>query len=239
LIVAAQQFLSPLVQPRYRIAIERRTYLALLTTDEYLFAGKPDVLIVSPVKETFSNTVLSTTKAAVTAGVMPQVVELPMPEEVVERYLEVRDVMSGDVITVIEILSPTNKLTRQGREKYEQKRFQVLSSSTHLVEVDLLRAGRPFPLRVQNNGSHSHYRIIISRAQQRPLAEAYFFSVRDPIPDTPIPLRPEETELILPLNQLLHELYDRARYDLAIDYQQPSDPRLSDEDAARVKQLLQ
>jgi hypothetical protein len=81
LIVAMQQHLAPLARPGYRVAIERRTYLALLTTDGGEFVGKPDLMVVGRVRE-----------AAVAYGsrpspAQPLAVELPMPEEVVERYL--------------------------------------------------------------------------------------------------------------------------------------------------------
>ena len=51
LIVAMQQHLAPLAQPGYRVAIERRTYLALLTTDAGEFVGKPDLMVVGRVRE--------------------------------------------------------------------------------------------------------------------------------------------------------------------------------------------
>jgi hypothetical protein len=50
-------------------------------------------------------------------------------------------------------------------------------------------------------------------------------------PDVPIPLQPGEAEPPLRLNQILHDLYDRAGYDLAVDYQRPPSPPLTDEDA--------
>jgi hypothetical protein len=56
-------------------------------------------------------------------------------------------VATGDVITVIEILFHSNKSTRQGCEQYEHKRLAVLASLTNLVEIDLLRAGTPLPMR--------------------------------------------------------------------------------------------
>jgi hypothetical protein len=52
------------------------------------------------------------------------------------------------------------------------------------------------------------------------------------------PLRPGEPEPTLPLNQLLHDLYDRAGYDRAIDYSQSPDPPLSEADRDWARQLL-
>jgi hypothetical protein len=74
---------------------------------------------------------------------MPVPVTLPMPIEIRESYLAIREVASQAVITAVELLSPSNKRTRQGREIYEEKRFKVLASRTHLVEIDLLRGGEP------------------------------------------------------------------------------------------------
>ncbi len=227
LIVEIQQFLTPLVRPRYRVAIERRTYLTLSASET--FAGKPDVLLVSPDVQPISGR-----QVAPVVG-SPLVGELPMPEEITERYLEVRDLITGDVVTVIELLSPTNKLTHEGRTLYQRKRANVFASITNLVEIDLLRAGEPFPVRVQGQGN---YRIIVSRAPQRPRADVYLFSLREAIPTIPIPLRPGEVEPLLPLNQILHDLYDRAGYDLAVDYQQPPDPPLSTQDMTWLAEHL-
>jgi hypothetical protein len=158
-----------------------------------------------------------------------------MPEEMQERYLVVYEVTTQDVVTVLEILSLANKLTHEGREAYEAKRTTVLGSKTNLVEIDLLRAGRPLP---PFQTGQSDYRILISPAPTRPRAMAYTLRVRDPLPTISIPLRPGDPEPTLPLNQLLHDLYDRARYDLAIDYSQPPVPPLHDDDVAWARQLL-
>ena len=94
-------------------------------------------------------------------GTAPQVVEVPMPEELHERYLIVYEVTTQEAVTVIEILSLANKLTHEGREAYEAKRTTVLGSKTNLVEIDLLRAGRALP---PFQAGQSDYRILISPA---------------------------------------------------------------------------
>lgn len=227
LIVGIQHFLTPLLRPKYRVAVEHRTYLALLPPPDQL-VGIPDVLV------TAGGGQYSSGVAANLAVAEPVVGELPMPEEVKERYLEVRDVATQEVITVIEILSRSNKLSKEGRTQYEDKRFKILASRTSLVEIDLLRTGQPLEmkLRSRSDESHSDYRIVVSRSWQRPRADRYLFNLRDPIPTFPIPLRRGETEPALPLNQILHELYDQGGYDLAIDYGRPPEPPLDERDAA-------
>jgi hypothetical protein len=231
LIVAIADELGSKIRPHYRVDIERRTYVSVVPAGETV--GEPDVFIIA--SPGLSPTTLT---SSVAKGGMPYIGELPLPEEVTERYLEVREVKTGEVITVIELLSPKNKSRGEGRRQYEEKRLKVLGSATHLVEIDLIRAGEPLPVRVGGNGRHSDYRMIVSRAPQRPRADVYLFSVRDPIPDIPIPLRSGEIEPILQLNQLLHDLYDRANYDLGIDYSQPPEPPLSADDSEWAAELL-
>lgn len=231
LIIELQQLLTPLVRPRYRVAVERRAYLALLAPDELV--GRPDVSLAGTQQEP-ATTMVSTAPAASS----PLIADLPMPEEVVERYLELRDVVTGEVITVIEILSRTNKLNHDGRRAYEEKRFKVLGSRTHLVEIDLLRAGEPMAMRVQGDGHRGDYRILVSRAYHRPRADVYVLGLCQPIPAFPVPLRRGETDVVVDLNTLLHELYDRAGYDLAIDYRLEADPPLEGDDAAWADALL-
>ena len=82
------------------------------------------------------------------------------------------------------------------------------------------------------NGHGSHYRILVSRARQRPSGDLYAFSVRQCIPDFPLPLRPDDTEPFVELNRILHDLYERAGYDLRINYRDDATPPLEEEDDA-------
>ncbi len=232
LIVDIQRFLTPVLRPHYHVAIEQRQYLTVLPPAEQA-TGIPDILVTSPPSEGLQEGASYAVAVAPTApGAL--LAELLVPEEVKERYLEIRDVKSGLVITVIEILSPANKIGREGRDLYERKRFKILGSLTNLVEIDLLRIGQPFPMKVAAQGD---YRILVSRSQSRPQADVYLFNVLDPIPDFPIPLRPGEQEPILSLNKILHTLYDQGGYDMIIDYEQPSQPPLSAENVTWLKSL--
>ena len=235
LIVAIQHYLTPLLRPKYRVAVEQRTYLSLLSPRNDL-VGKPDVMIAT----SKSTAIRAASPVAVMAEPMlidtPLVGELPTAEEIIERYLEIRDTTTHEIITAIEILSPINKESQEGRQQYENKRRKVLASTTSLVEIDLLRAGKPFAMKVSgvSGDKPSDYRIVVSRSWQRPSADIYLFSVRQHIPSFLIPLRVGEQEPVLPLNQILHDLYAQGGYDMAINYGQPADPPLSVEDVQWV-----
>ena len=104
----------------------------------------------------------------------------------------------------------------------------MLASLTHLVEIDLLRAGKPMP--IQGNPSNVDYRVLVSRGNQRPTAQLYAFSLRDAIPRFPLPLKSGDAEPWVDLNEILNGVYERAGFDLRIDYQQPPQPPLAQDD---------
>jgi len=230
LITALRDTLAPRLRPRYYVAVEERTYV-LEVPDDVLLTARPDVSVIERKRPVPPGRVAEATTSAA-----PITVELPLPEEVRETYLEVREPASGRVITVIELLSPTNKQPGTGRRLYEEKRLLMTISATHLVEIDLLRAGEPMTMR--GDGRKAHYRILVSRANRRPLADLYAFNVRDPIPVFSLPLQPGDEEPLIDLGALLQQLYDRAGYDLRIDYRQEPVPPLEKEDAAWADALL-
>jgi hypothetical protein len=227
LIAAIADILVPQVAPDYYVALEQRTYL--LKPDDVVLVGRPDVALVA--RERIS-TPLAT--AIAEPGVLD--VDIPMADEIHETYLEIREVQTRQLVTILEVLSPTNKLNDEGRKQYEEKRNVIFRTRTSLVEIDLLRAGES--MTVVGGNVRSHYRILVSRGWERPHARLYTFNVRQPIPGIPVPLKRGEQEPELPLNEVVHDLYTRARFDLRLDSTQPPVPPLEDETAAWAAALL-
>jgi len=110
------------------------------------------------------------------------------------------------------------------------KKTAIASSRTHKIEIDLL--GSYPPMLVFDNDIEASYRILVSRGNQRPLADLYLFSLPDMIPQFPLPLRAGDAEPIVDLQELLNRVYDRAAYDLRIDYTAAPRTALSETDAA-------
>lgn len=224
LIVQLARSLNPVLTPKYRAAVEKRVY------SDSLLVGIPDV---SMFQRNAEETRLTTTASTLSK---PMKVNLPMTESVRENYLEIRQVGTGRVVTVIELLSPKNKRPGEGRDKYNAKRRKVLDSLSHLVEIDLLRAGEPQPI---SNSIQSDYRILVSRADCRPEAELYPFNLHDPIPQFYLPLRTGDEEPVVNLHQVMEVVYEEAALELAIDYSKQPIPSVTEDDFLRNHDLAQ
>jgi Protein of unknown function (DUF4058) len=224
LISSIFESLVPQLLPKYIVDIEKRVYE--LSGDNSLLVGIPDVTVQrSPIQTNPTSSNVAVAAPPVTA----LKVRVPVPVEYREAYLEVRDTETREVVTVIEVLSPANKRPGKGREMYETKRENVFNSRTHLVEIDLLRSYQPLP--VFGNDIEANYRILVSRGNQRPIADLYIFNLPDTIPQFPLPLRPDDAEPIVDLQALLNGVYDRAAYDFRIDYTTEPVPPLAEPDA--------
>lgn len=231
LIVAIADELGPKLRPKYRAAVELRIYED--ASNELTLIGRPDTTVFQAIP----NIALTDSPESNVATVEPVMVEVPLPEEIRERYLAVREVASGEVVTTLELISPSNKRPGKGRSQYEEKRLAILGSQTHLIEIDLIRSFTPFPMR--GNIQPSLYRILVSRSPQRPRAALYPFGLPDAIPPFPVPLKPNEPETMVDLQCLVHQVYDRAGYDLEIDYTQDPMPPLEGKDMTWLNEFLQ
>lgn len=218
LTIAIADKITSQIAPEYRVSLKERIYTTTELTD----------LI-----EIYEKRRMQESQTATATLIEPVKIMLPIPEKVIERYLEVRSTQTKELITIIEILSPKNKRSKEGRAAYESKRQKILGSLTHLVEIDLLRQGESMPILGATN---QHYQILVSRSYARPSADLYAFNLKEPIPTIPVPLRHGETEPLLDLQKILNDVYDRARFDLAIDYSTPI-KFLEAEDAAWAKEI--
>jgi hypothetical protein len=224
LITSMADELAPRLAPRYFVGVETRTTFVTDLDIDRIY--QPDVTIQSAQR----GGQLRGSGVAVLDPVAIQLLEvvIPVSEEIEETFVAIQELPGRKLVAVIDVLSPTNKKTAEGRKEYLKKRDDLIKTRVSLVEVDLLRGGAPMP--VKSPPPQTDYRIIICRAGRSKSAELYSFSWMTPIPSIPIPLLPGDAEPMLELNAVLHALIDRARYDLVIDYQKPPLPPLRPED---------
>ena len=82
------------------------------------------------------------------------------------------------------------------------------------------------------------YLVHVSRVERRPKARVWPIHLQKRLPAIPIPLRPEDGDTALDLQPALNTVYDRAAYDLVIDYRADPVPPLNPANAEWAKQLL-
>lgn len=228
----ARELLMQHVAPRYVVRVERRIYLEHYPLEE----EKPPFIIpdLTITHDDGASTGTGSTLASATAEMVE--CEVPMPEEQRESYLVIKDTESLQVITVIELLSPNNKRPgADGRKEYLAKREEVLGSRSHLVEIDLLRGGKRMPL--LGKVPRGDYYVMTSPARRRPRVQVIAWTLRQPLPSVSIPLKGKE-DATLDLQAMVQMAYDRAQYDLSINYSAPLDPPLAADEQAWVAQLL-
>ncbi len=149
--------------------------------------------------------------------------------EVREVRLELFHNPGRTLVTVLELLSPTNK-RNPDRGEYLDKRYGLLRRRVHLVELDLLVGGQRLPmLRPLPPGD---YYALVTRAERFPDCDGYAWAVRQPLPPIRIPLRAPDPDVVLPLGEVFATAYERGRYAPVLDYHQPPPAPLRPEDSA-------
>ncbi len=166
----------------------------------------------------------------------------PFDEPTTERFIEIRDFSTGGrLITVIEVVSPSNKKRGQSRDSFLRKRVELHEARVSLVEIDLLRGDHSLDLVPRGelrDDYHTPYLVTISREEETcRMYEVCSVPLEERLPVLGIPLRPGEPDALLDLQAVLNDAYDRGGYDI-IDYRKPPKPPLDGEAADWADQLL-
>jgi Protein of unknown function (DUF4058) len=212
--------MQPRVRPRYHVLIGERVYIA-----EPLQSFYPDVTLVQyPAQRAPAGSSI-----AVAEPDAPTAVGDYLDEAQRQPFIEIVHAGSGTVVSIIEVLSPSNKIGA-GREEYLRKQKQILSSGTHLIEIDLLRTGEhtvacpkerlPVPYQ---------YLVCINRALQG--WAVYCIPLQRRLPRIGIPLRKPDADLTLDLQEIFAHCYDNGGYEDFIDYRHVPTPPLVFSDA--------
>lgn len=231
LAVELQRRINPLVMPRYVIRVEERVYLESQFPERALI---PDVSIA---RAGAAASALTTTGTAV-AELAPAPYLAALPEETTEPYLELLDTARNEVVTVIEILSPTNKRRgSDGFREYRKKWLDVLRSPAHLVEIDLLRGGER-PATMQPLRPSTDYCVMVYRVNKRPVIDVYEWPLRRTLPSIPIPLATGEPDVWFDLQSAFEAIYDGAGFQYILPYHRPLAPPVGESDQEWVSERL-
>lgn len=200
--------------------------------DEYLVDLESEILLVpkaGPTRSAAPDVTLSATPSGAAPSDTPKPTLTPALIEADEEVMEFEqysvhirrrdrphsdDPFGVQVVSVLELLSPSNKGTSgpRDRQKFLAKRQDYLLSPVSYTEIDLLRGGeRELPAAV---AELADYPYIAWSSQWRPQARHYWgwgWQVEDPLPTIGVPL---EHPHVYPLNLALcyQRAYERNRW---------------------------
>jgi hypothetical protein len=236
LIAELQTELNLLLRPKYYARVEERVYIAD-DSDTVAKVVIPDLRIAER-PGAFEEWKPGTAPGGTAVVEVAEPIEVVfLDEEIHESRLEVLDRESRKVVTVLEVVSPTNKvLGSRGRESYLEKRREILASDSHWVEIDLLREGTPVAL--IEGVVRSDYTVYLSRVQRRPRYTVWPIQLYQKLPAIFIPLKGDDPDVHLDLQKVLTSAYERAGYDLMVDYRKDPIPPLPPERREWAEALL-
>jgi hypothetical protein len=162
-----------------------------------------------------------------TVVMKPIVIPYRTLERVRQGRIQILHRADRSLVGVLEMLSPANK-TGEGFADYCAKRQAILQRNAHLVELDLLLGGRRLPL--ANPLPVGDYHVLISRVDGRPNCEVYSWPLRQSLPTIPIPLRVPDPDVVVDLQEVFRQTYQRGRYSRSLRYGQPPTVLLSEKD---------
>lgn len=165
---------------------------------------------------------------------------LLLDEEINEDFVQIHEIGTRRLVCGIEVISPSNRKVPEAREQYLRKRREILREGASLVEIDLLRDGKPL-VRVPRSAiaakGRDDYLVNIARARRREY-EFYSVAFRERLPRINVPLGPDDPDAVLDLQAALGRAYEVGCYARKVDYSRPPRPPLSPANAGWAKQLL-
>lgn len=226
-LITAAEIINAQVGVNYIVKIDEHVYIHDVSGERRAFLGRADLSVAGR---------RGAEAASSATGVLeaPVKVRLPIVDVETESFLEIRDRRTRHLITVLELLSPSNKSVGRDREQYIDKRNQLLARRVHFVELDLLRGGPRMPF---EDLPPCDYYALVSRPEPRPEAPLWPIRLAERLPLIPIPLRDPDPDARLDLQETLHRVYDAAGYAKFI-YEGAPVPPLTPADAAWAQQFL-
>lgn len=233
LIVAISNRLNQLLPPNLVADIDQYVWVTE-ESDDGRQRVKPDVFIPDETSPPQTSDYPSDP-----AGVSPATATLTLPATTVRknRVVKIMTIDNTRVLTVIEILSPSNKYSGDDRDAYLSKRKEYFAARANVVEIDLLRDGDRLPMGGRRPPAADYY-VLVSRAGEYPSARVWAFGVRDTLPIIPVPLSRSTPAVPLDLQFSFNQVYETSRYAQILKYSKPPTPALRKPDAEWAADLL-
>jgi hypothetical protein len=155
-----------------------------------------------------------------------------------EEYVGIHADADGRLVTLLDIVSPADKLTEAGRTAYRATRRAAQESKANVVEVDLVLRGEA-TLEYSREGLPPwDYAVTVTRATSPERYEIYTSALEKRLPLFRLPLASDDRDTVVNLQGAFSSAYDICGFGDQIDYRKDPAVPLSVEVWGRVAQVL-
>jgi hypothetical protein len=220
--------LQPLLRPRYAALMQDRLYVV-----ESKRPVRPDVSVVDVAAD--GGNAGTATLVELDQPVVFELVE----EDIREPYIEIIEPAAGNrLITAIEVLSPDNKHRGPGRIKYLDKRRELRAAHANIVEIDLLRTGKPTFRIPEEMASEPAWRYMVAVSRWPRRQELYPIALAARLPRIAIPLKPGDRDVPLDLQTAFTRCWQDGAYPELLQYDGPPPGKMNDNELAWCAEQL-
>jgi hypothetical protein len=155
-----------------------------------------------------------------------------------EEFIEVRQRNDNRLVTLVDVVSPTNKTTAAGRQAYLVKRKDAKNAGASLVEIDLVMQGQPMLDYSREGLPEWDHAVTVTRASQPERYEIYTATVQKKLPKFRLPLAADDRDTVLDLQATFARCFDQGNFAAQVNYQRDPPTRIADDDRRWLDQLL-
>jgi hypothetical protein len=207
-----REAIADALPPNYEAALGERVYL-VEHDPEARKLGYPDVAVTDG-----EHVGAGAGRLTGAATLEPVTIPLTILEGPREAYIEILHQPERRLVAALELLSPANK-EQPGRTEYLAKRRALFYQDVHLIKLDLLLSGQRLP--PQEALPAGDYYYLLFRADHRPDCNVYHWTLPEPLPTLPVPLRPPDGDIFINLAAVFATAYERGRFTRRLPYRKP------------------
>lgn len=156
----------------------------------------------------------------------------------VEEHIEIRQRTDGRLVTLIDVVSPTNKRLPQGRAAYLETRKLARQANASVVELDLTLGGPPLLDYNRDGLPEWDYAVTVTRCTQPERYEIYTSTLAKRLPRFKVPLAPDDRDTVVDLQGTFARAFDQGDFINKLDYGRDPEGKHADDKKAWIADWL-
>lgn len=203
----------------YDVRVEERVLTSELSEDALITRNqhrRSDVAIVERPDVSRGGFGGPAAGTAIAESVELEIVEF---EEERAKSLAIRRLGDDELITSIEVLSPSNKAGK-GYDAFVDKRRELFAANVNTVDLDLLRVGKRLAFNTPLPPG-DFFAFVATPLRKYRTVDCYAWSVRDRLPVIRIPLADPDPDLVLDLAKPYADAFTLGGYPRRLRYNAP------------------